>query len=150
MRQLMEITRHISAAVQEEYVASMEFVAAQSPCSTTLVKAFVNYRAAPYLPDLVAIVYQMWVLPQLPLWWWGRKGAAACGTGYTAWQHMASAARHKPVLCPAAPAAPLRRLCIDNEERQAMAQEGRSYQPRQLSARPAPPSRPHGQGQGMQ
>lgn len=57
--QLSEITRHISAAVQEEYVASMEFVAAQFPVTTPLVQAYVNYRAAPYIPDLVAIVWQM-------------------------------------------------------------------------------------------
>lgn len=37
----------------------MEFVAAQFPVTTTLIKAYVNYRAAPYLPDLVALVYNM-------------------------------------------------------------------------------------------
>lgn len=35
---------------------SMEFVATQFPASTSLTKAYVNYRSAPYLPDLVAIV----------------------------------------------------------------------------------------------
>lgn len=38
---------------------SMEFVAAQFPASSTLLKAHVNFRSAPYLPDLVAIVFQM-------------------------------------------------------------------------------------------
>ena len=49
----------MARAVQDEYVASMEFVAAQFPVSSTLLKAYVNYRAAPHLPDLVAIVYHM-------------------------------------------------------------------------------------------
>ncbi|KAL4458240.1 hypothetical protein ABPG75_013105 [Micractinium tetrahymenae] len=60
--ELAEITGHIKAAVQEEYVASMEFVAAQFPASTTLQKAYVNYRSAPWLPDLVAIVWNMLAL----------------------------------------------------------------------------------------
>jgi hypothetical protein len=34
----------------------MEFVAAQFPATSTLTKAYVNYRSAPHLPDLVAIV----------------------------------------------------------------------------------------------
>jgi hypothetical protein len=37
----------------------MEFVAAQFPATSTLTKALVNYRSAPYLPDLVAIVVQL-------------------------------------------------------------------------------------------
>lgn len=40
----------------------MEFVAAQFPASTTLLKAYVNYRSAPWLPDLVAIVWNMLAL----------------------------------------------------------------------------------------
>ncbi|KAL4854893.1 Protein-ribulosamine 3-kinase [Chlorella vulgaris] len=57
--ELLEITSHMAAAVNEEYIASMEFVAAQFPATSTLTKALVNYRSAPYLPDLVAIVVQL-------------------------------------------------------------------------------------------
>ncbi len=40
----------------------MEFVAAQFPVSSTLLKAYVNYRSVPWLPDLVAIVWNMLAL----------------------------------------------------------------------------------------
>ncbi len=37
----------------------MELVARQFPVSNILLKAYTNYRCAPYLPDIVAIVYNM-------------------------------------------------------------------------------------------
>lgn len=49
--QLAEITAHINAAVQEEYVASMEFVAAQFVPSPPPLQAYVNCRATPYMPE---------------------------------------------------------------------------------------------------
>jgi hypothetical protein len=57
--ELAEISSHIAAAVQEEYVASMELVARQFPVSNILLQAYTNYRCAPYLPDIVAIVYNI-------------------------------------------------------------------------------------------
>ena len=37
----------------------MEFVAGQGPATTELQKALINKESAPYMPDLVAIVYQV-------------------------------------------------------------------------------------------
>lgn len=57
--ELAEISSHIAAAVQEEYVASMELVARQFPVSNMVLQAYTNYRCSPYLPDIVAIVYNI-------------------------------------------------------------------------------------------
>lgn len=38
---------------------SMELVARQFPVSSKLLQAYTNYRCSPYLPDIVAIVYNM-------------------------------------------------------------------------------------------
>lgn len=37
----------------------MELVARQFPVSSKLLQAYTNYRCSPYLPDIVAIVYNM-------------------------------------------------------------------------------------------
>ena len=38
---------------------SMELVARQFPVSNMVLQAYTNYRCSPYLPDIVAIVYNM-------------------------------------------------------------------------------------------
>ena len=58
-RQLAEITRHMARAVQDEYVASMQFIGEQAAATTEAQKALINHRSQPFMPDLVAIVYHM-------------------------------------------------------------------------------------------
>ncbi|KAI3435673.1 hypothetical protein D9Q98_001731 [Chlorella vulgaris] len=60
--ELLEITSHMAAAVNEEYIASMEFVAEQARATTALQKAFMNHASAPFFPDVMTIDYHILAL----------------------------------------------------------------------------------------
>jgi len=53
------VAQRIAAAVQEEYTATIVFWGDQANATTNIQKAFINYTALPYMPDVVAIVYHI-------------------------------------------------------------------------------------------
>lgn len=57
--ELVEITTQLCSAVQEEYTACMEFLGAQALATTALQKALLNKEAAPFMPDVAAIVWNV-------------------------------------------------------------------------------------------
>ncbi|GAB4820384.1 hypothetical protein N2152v2_007430 [Parachlorella kessleri] len=57
--QIFDITQHMRMAVEEEYLASMEFLANITPAVTHKQKLEINYMALPYLPDWVGVMYHI-------------------------------------------------------------------------------------------
>lgn len=57
--EVCELAARVASAVQEEYTASMEFLANQALALTMVQKAFMNYAAIPYMPDVSTIVYHI-------------------------------------------------------------------------------------------
>ena len=76
---------------------SMEFVADQVPATSALTKAYINHASAPFLPDIVAIVYQMLCLDSEE-----RQARAKAGEGASA---SAAGSAAGPPLALAAPSA---------------------------------------------
>ncbi|KAL4422095.1 hypothetical protein ABPG77_001563 [Micractinium sp. CCAP 211/92] len=76
--ELVDITTQLCSAVQEEYIASMEFLGDQALATTPLQKALLNKDAAPFMPDVAAIVWNVLCLDTEER---RARGQAGPGTG---------------------------------------------------------------------
>ncbi|KAL4458239.1 hypothetical protein ABPG75_013104 [Micractinium tetrahymenae] len=75
--ELVEITTQLCSAVQEQYIASMEFLGEQALATTPLQKALLNKEAAPFMPDVTAIVWHLLCLDTEERKAGGQVGAGA-------------------------------------------------------------------------